>query len=111
MRISTNDHHLQPTILYTIDAIELAARSINQIIQNNGEQAQTITNGSLFRKYASNIRYTGASGPIVLDYVSERQPIFTGNTVMENGSLNQVWTMNMVLVDEYNNGQLIGVPV
>ncbi len=107
--VSTYDHNLQPILLYAADAIQLAARAISKIIQNHGEQS--IGNGTLFRKYASNIRYTGASGPIVLDYVSERQPTFTGNTVLANGSLNPVWAMDMVLVDEHNNGQLHGLPV
>jgi hypothetical protein len=89
--------------LYVVDAIYLVALSLGRILVND-EPAQ-LTNGQLFRRYASNIHFTGVSGSVVLDAVAERQPEYMVRVAHVNGTLENILLIHGVL-DE--NGVAVG---
>ena len=69
-----------------------------------------IADGIKFRKYASNIKFAGASGPVILDVNGERQPSFGLYTTAINGTMYPVIIIDTTF-ENASDGSVVIKPV
>ena len=74
----------QNIFLFCVDAIYLAAKAFGAMIAAG---VSDLADGAAFRDVASGFRFTGVSGPVILDREGERQPAFGLFTSTANGSM------------------------
>ena len=75
---------MQNVFLFCVDALYLTALAIGRMLADG---ITNIADGGTFRRYVSNVKFTGVSGPVILDAIGERQPSFGLYTTMANGTM------------------------